>query len=132
MTLTMPACPAGDEEIALARFLVSHADALISAAALLGGRPAVRRTSRLLQELSDAPTLTRRLRREVIGLYRLLSLECVDDFESLEAQCFAELDPASPEVEQICALTDRLRDCLIALARSEGDEPAREVLGVAA
>lgn len=133
MTLTtISPCPAGLHEVALAQFLVGNADAFISASALLGGPQAVRRTARLLEDLLDAPRLTGRLRREIVRLHRLLSLECVDDLESLEAQCFAEIDPASAHVEEVCLLVDRLRDCLFALAKAEGDEPAREALDEAA
>ncbi len=98
-------------------------DALISAAALLGRKPAVRRTARLLEDVLSAPGLTRRMRQDLVGLLRLLSLECVDDITSLEASCFSEIDPTSPVVEEICELTDSFRWHLLALAEAERHEP---------
>ena len=115
--------PAHTAEIALKVFLGGHVDALISAAALLGSKPAVRRTARLLDDVLSAPKLTRHMRRDLVGLLRLLSLECVDDFSSLEAACFSEIDPASPVVEEICELTDKFRWHLISLAEAERHEP---------
>lgn len=108
-------------ETALVRYLCAHAEALLNAAALLGDRPAVRRTARLLEELVETrQPLTRRLRREILGLHRLLSLDCVDDLDSLEAVCFAGIDPASPAVEEVCLLTDGLEAHLVALEQVEG------------
>lgn len=108
-------------EEALVRYLCGHAEALLNAAALLGARPAVRRTARLLEELAEArQPLTRRQHAGIGDLHRLLSLEGVDDPDSLEAACFAEIDPASPVVEEICLLTDGLEAHLAALQEAEG------------
>ncbi|WP_432256609.1 hypothetical protein [Limimaricola sp. AA108-03] len=129
---TIAPCPFRAAETALRRFLLGHAEALVSAAGLLGEQPAVRRTARLLEELVDAPRLTRRLRLELVELHRLLALDRVDEPESLEAACFAKIDPASPAVEEICELTDMLRAHLIALATSEEGDPAwEEILSAA-
>lgn len=111
-------------ETGVAHFLQCHAEALISAAALLGGRPAVARTARLIEDVAEARTLTRRLRRELKGLHRLLSLQCVGDIDSLEAACFAVIDPASPAVEEICLLCDELTERLEALPGSVERCPA--------
>ena len=127
MPLPFHPCPQ-PAEVALARFLAHHAEPLLAAATLLGGRPALRRTARLLEDILDAPGLSRRLRREIVGLHRLLSLDCVSDPESLEAACFAAIDPASPAVEEICVLTDDLRAHLAALAETEEDKGLRQVL----
>jgi hypothetical protein len=116
-------CPTFKAEIALKAFLNGHVDALISSAALLGSQPAVRRTADLIQDILLAPRLTRRMRQDLVGLHRLLSLDCVDDFNSLDAACFAEIDPASPMVEDICELTDALREHLLALANIESQDP---------
>lgn len=116
----------------LADFLVENAEPLINAAAVLGGRQAVRRTARLIEEMASAPRLTRRLGRDLVGLHRLLSLDAVDDPDSLEAALFAEIDPASPIVEEICLLADVLRDRLEALAAAEGDQALATTLAQAA
>jgi len=42
----------------------------------------------------------------------------VDDPESLEAACFAQLDPGSDLVAELCRLGDGLRDHLEALAEA--------------
>ncbi len=129
---TIAPYPASAAETAIAQFLVSQAEPLVSAAALLGGRPAVRRTARLLEELVDTPRLTRRLRREIVELHRLLSLDRVDDLESLEAACFAEIDPSFPAVEEICELTDAMRSHLLALAEVEaGNQLWKELFAAA-
>jgi len=57
---------------------------------------------------------------------RLLSLDRVDDPESLEASRFAQIDPADPAVEKICKLTDALRSHLLAFAETEVGEPLWE------
>ena len=100
-------------------FLTERADALLSAAELLGGGTARRRTGRLIRDLAGAPCLTRRLRAELVALHRLLSLQDVDDLESDAAAFFAAIDPANPAVEEICLLTDALTSLLEALADME-------------
>jgi hypothetical protein len=124
ITTIAPTGPSRSAETALARFLLGHVGALTSASALLGGQPAARRTARLIDELVEAPRLNSRLRRELVELHRLLALERVDDPDSLEAARFAEIDPSSPIVEEICVLTDTLRAHLLALANAEDSEPA--------
>ncbi|MBP0484518.1 hypothetical protein [Sagittula salina] len=132
MTLITPILPADTPrtaaEAALARYVLNQADALLSASALLGGEPAERRTARLLRDLLHAPRLTRRLRREFVDLHRLLSLDGVEDPESLQAGCFAAIDPSSPVVEDICLLADGVRAHLVALAEAGEDDPALSAL----
>ncbi len=124
--------PSNAAETALAQFLLSRAEAFVNAAALLGGQPAVRRTARLLELLVDTPRFTRHLRQEFVELHRLLSLDCVDDPESIEARCFAEIDPASPAVEEICELTDAVHAHLVVLAKFEAGDPIwEEILSAA-
>ena len=72
------------------------------------------------------------MRQDLVGLHRLLSLDCVDDCTSLEAARYAEIDPASPIVEDICELTDLLRWHLLALAEIERHDPLWECLTAAA
>ena len=62
------------------------------------------------------------LRAELVELDRLLFLDRVDDPDSVEAGCFAEIDPASPVVEEICVLADEFRSHLISVAESD-DRP---------
>lgn len=93
-------------------FVEKHREALKHAAELLAGSRGARLATRIAENLSDAPCLSRRCRRELEDLLDILALENVDDPESEEAACFAALDPASPVVEDICLLTDGLRDVL--------------------
>jgi hypothetical protein len=130
VTATLASHPTPPAETALARFLVDRAEALVSASALLGGRPAARRTAHLIEALTDAPHLNTRLRREVVELHRLLALDRVGDPASLESALFAQIDPESPVVEEICVLTDELREHLVALANAEKSRPTWE--GIAA
>jgi len=88
---------------ALLEFLGTHREALQNAALLLGGRPGLRRTQRLLDEWSTQPTLTRRLCRELKALHALLSLEHVDDPERPEAGHFALIDPEWCDVAETAA-----------------------------
>ena len=129
---TIAPCPSSAAETALARFLLGHAEPLISAAVLLGGQPAVRRTTRLLEELVNAPHLNRHLCREIVELHRLLALDRVDDPDSLEAACFAQIDPFSPAVEEICKLTDAMRSHLLVFAEVEAGDPLWEEILAAA
>lgn len=125
----------GDAQTALVRFLLNYAEPLLNAAGLLGDRPAVRRTARLLADIADlkpGQPLSRRMRRELVGLHRLLSLDAVHVPDSLEAALFAEIDPASPVVEDICQLTDELRKLLKALVKAESDDVLAADLAAAA
>ncbi len=118
---------------AVYQFMSEHAEALVSAARLLGGDMAAQRTDQLIDEVSQGAPLCRHLRAEFVDLHRLLSLQAVDDLESIEAACFAEIDPASPVVEEVCLLSDGLFDHLVALARAEYLDPVwRPVLDAAA
>ncbi len=119
--------------VAVYQFMSEYADALVSAARLLGGDQAAQRTSLLINEVLQRAPLCRHLRAEFVDLHRLLSLQAVDDLESIEAACLAEIDPASPVVEEVCLLSDGLFDHLVALARAEYLDPVwRPVLDAAA
>ena len=114
---------------AVYQFTSKYADALLSAARLLGGDQAAQRTNRLINEVSQGAPLCRRLRAEFVYLHRLLALESVNDLESFEAACFAEIDPASRVVEEVCLLSDALFSHLMTLARAEYLDPVwRSVL----
>lgn len=93
-------------------FMSSHHEALQNASVLLGGQPALRRTQALLDDIMNARYLTRRLKFRIAALHDLLTLSNVHDFDTLEAACFAEIDPASPIVEELCLLADALREAI--------------------
>lgn len=123
---TIAPCPSDAAKLSLAQFLLGHAEAVVAAAALLGGQPAERRTARLIEKFVDAPRLSSRLRQEFVELHRLLALELVNDLDDPEAVCFAEINPASSAVEEICLLTDELRSHLLVLAQAKLGEPLWE------
>ena len=93
-------------------FVQEHREALRHAAELLAGRRGAALANRIAEDLSDASTLNRRCRRDLEDLLDILALQNVDDPESEEAASFAAINPASPVVEEICLLTDALRDVL--------------------
>lgn len=99
-------------------FVQKHREALQHAAELLAGRRGASLANRIAEDLSDASTLSRRCRRDLEDLLGILALGNVDDPNREEAARFAAIDPASPVVEEICRLTDGLRDVL-ALAETD-------------
>ena len=93
-------------------FVQEHCEALQHAAELLAGRRGSALANRIAEDLSDASTLSRRCRRDLKDLLGILALENVDDPDREESARFAAIDPASPVVEEICLLTEGLRDVL--------------------
>jgi hypothetical protein len=96
-------------------FLRFHSEALQNASLLLGGRPALKATLALIDDVCNAPVLTRRLQQGLARLHELLSLEHVHDPNRPEAAYFADLDPSAPYVEDLCLLTEALQDVLLRL-----------------
>lgn len=96
----------------LKEFFHLRSDALQNASVLLGGQHGVRCVHAIMDDLAIQPKLTRRLERNLTRLYELLSLENVHDPERIEAACFAEIDPSSSIVEDICLLSDEFTDHL--------------------
>jgi hypothetical protein len=99
----------------LQAFFHVQSEALQNASVLLGGQPALRRTQRLLDKVAASGQISTWLHRELISLYHLLSLQNAHEADCVEAAYFADLDPASPETEDICLLCDQLFDQLRAL-----------------
>lgn len=96
----------------LREFFLNHSEALQNASVLLGGQPGVRCVHAIMDDLAIQPKLTRRMEHNLIRLYELLTLKDVHDPERIEAACFAEIDPGSPIVEDICLLADEFTDHL--------------------
>ena len=96
----------------LRRFVLSYRAALTNAAALLAGARGARSVECLAAGLTEGSVPSRRTwaaLREVLGI---LTLEHVHDPDREECALFAALDPTDPRVEEICLLTDGLRDVL--------------------
>ena len=117
-----------DEPTMLARCLFfDHGHELAEAAAMLGGASAEARVVSCALTLEEAGRITSRIQRDLVSLHRLLSLEQVGDLDCLEAALFAEMHPASREVETICLLTDMLADVLDAIDAAAQTQPATAV-----
>lgn len=102
------ASPSGDALTHVRMFLATLGVEVIRAAATLGGPGAEARALRLLETVRDGTPSIRQLRRELDWLWSLFTLEKVADLDSVEAGCFACLDPSSDDVAALCALTDEL------------------------
>lgn len=101
--------------LALGIYLLDNLKPMRNAAEVLGGPEAAKRVSALAHELSEPVPLTSRIGRALEWLEGLLRLERVHDFDTVEAERFALLDPDDPVVVEICALTDGFTDALMAL-----------------
>ncbi|WP_116081788.1 hypothetical protein [Tropicimonas sp. IMCC34011] len=82
------------------------------AAELLAGRRGGRLVDQIVGMLEESPVVTRRTRLALSDLLDILALERVEIEDSEEAALFAMIDPQNPVVEDICLLTDRLREAL--------------------
>ena len=89
-----------------------HGSALHNAAALIGGDTGAASVLRLMAELRAATHLNRAMRRRLVKLHCLLSLDTEVEEYAPYLSSWILLDPESPEVEQICLLTDDLFDLL--------------------
>lgn len=109
-TKILPAEP----QIAIVRaFFTKHGTALCTAAGLIDGAAGTACVLRLMSMLREAPRLDHPMRRRLVDLHRLLSLDPVLKAFEPDLSSWTLLDPASAEVEELCLLTDRLYDLLI-------------------
>jgi hypothetical protein len=107
----------GDRALELTSdFFHQHGEALLNAAAMLGGPTAHRRCLRLFANIAESAVLSKALKHELIWLHRLVMLDFVGDPEREETARFAALDIQDPSVEEICLEADRLFDLLVAIA----------------
>lgn len=97
---------------ALQKLFHDHVEKIQNAALLLGGQSELARVQRVVDDLNWSPQITSRTQREIMHLHELFTLQHVHDEDRPESAFFAMLDPASPEVEDICLLTDRLEDAI--------------------
>lgn len=109
---SIPTSANHDPAASLREFAGHHREGLLNAAKLLGGRTGIRVVHEALEGLASEPVLSRRTWACLTSLLELLSLEHVHDQHREESARFAAIDPCDPVVEEICALTDGLRDAL--------------------
>ena len=89
-----------------------RADALSNAATLLAGSKGAALVFAIRDALQRDDHLGRGVKTALQRLLDILSLENVDDLSRDEAARFAAIDPGDPVVEEVCMLTDELRDAL--------------------
>ena len=106
----------------LRSFVSEHRDALLNAAALLGGKGGTRLAQTVLDGLANEAEPPRRVMRALDDLLDLLMLEHVHDPSREEAARFAEIDLFDPCVEEICLLADGLSNALAAFRESANAE----------
>ncbi len=115
-----------DPQLAAVRtFFDEHGAALCNAAGLIDGESGMTRVLRLMSGLREASRLDRATRRRLVDLHRLLSLDPVIDAFEPDLSSWVLLDPASPEVEELCLLTDRLFDLLVEIGEQDDERDAQ-------
>ncbi|UWS78028.1 hypothetical protein N1037_12085 [Phaeobacter sp. G2] len=107
----------GDRALELTKdFFREHGDAMLNAAAMLGGPAAHRRCLRLYSNIAESAVLSKALKHELIWLHRLLMLDFVGDPEREETAFFMAVELLDPSVDEVCLVADRLFDLLVAIA----------------
>ena len=96
----------------LHQFIDANFGALQNAAELLAGRRGKKVVTTILEGLQNASAVDRRTWTALRDLLGILTLEHVHDETRVEAMLFAQIDLADPVVEDICLLSDGLRDVL--------------------
>ena len=101
-----------------------HGTALCNASGLIDGDAGTARVLRLMSVLRETSLLDRGTRRRLVDLHRLLSLDpVIDEFEP-DLSSWVLLDPVSPEVEELCLVTDRLFDLLVEIGELDEERDA--------
>ncbi len=109
-----------DGATSLREFVCAHQEALFNAASLLAGRRGGRLVIDIADELARNNPISTRCRRRMHDLLDILALENVHEPDRDESGFFAQLDPASPIVEELCLLTDQYRE---AIQQADTDQP---------
>lgn len=114
-----------DSQLAAVRaHFAEYGTALCNAAGLIDGDTGTARVLRLISGLRETSRLDRALRRKLVELHRLLSLDLVEDDPDADLSPWVLLDPAGPEVEELCLLTDRLYDLLVKIGELDDEQEA--------
>lgn len=100
-----------------------NSEGLQNTALLLGGRPALNRVARVIEDLSHSSKIGGRTKRDIVALHALLTLGHVHDEDRPEAAYFAALDPAAPYVAEICLLADGLEMAMQEVGIAVEDAP---------
>lgn len=111
-TITTPSREFSLEDQSLRMVFEEAADAFLNAASLLAGGPGEQLVLGIIDDLSGTVAISWRTAKALFDLLDILELRNVDDENRPEAGFFANIDPTSPVVEEICILTDQLRDAI--------------------
>lgn len=106
--------------LACLSWLILHHDALLSAARLIGGELSARRVARIIDAASNQTSVSRLFLNDLEWLYDLFTLRHVGDPDRMESTFFAEVDPGDPAVEEVCLLSEALREHIDAI-RTEAE-----------
>jgi len=107
----------GDRALELTKdFFHANGEAMLNAAAMLGGPAAHRRCLRLYSNVAESAVLSKALKHELVWLHRLVMLDFVGDPECDETARFMALDLLDPRINEVCLGADRLFDLLVAIA----------------
>lgn len=90
----------------LRAFVLTHADDLRHAAHLLGSVAGLALADRVVRDMLESGIITATRRRRLEQLRALLCLDRVQVPGSVEARCFARIDPLDPVVYALCRLAD--------------------------
>ncbi len=113
---TFPSVPRDAALDAAQCLFFDHGHRLAEAARFVGGASAEARVIDLGVRLAHATRMTTKIRRDLWALYCLLSLEDEPDHGHEETIVLADLNLASPQIVEICLVTDLLGDLLETIA----------------
>lgn len=106
-----------DPALAMTRiFFEEHATAMLNVATVLGGPTAHRRCLQLQCQISEASTLAKSLRKELVWLHQLVHLNGVGGPEAKKTVGFTTADNLDPRVDEICAEAAHFCNLLITIS----------------
>lgn len=118
--------PGCDPALAMTRiFFEEHATAMLNVATVLGGPPAQRRCLQLQSQISEASTLAKSLRKELVWLYQLANESSAGLPVAERTAGFTMADILDPRVDEICAEATHFFNLLIAISNLD---PACDVI----
>ncbi len=91
-------------------FLSQHGHSLPGLVGLLGGRRAEAGVCDLIDGVATGRLTDRQIVKAVRAIHAVLDLRHVGDPDRIETALFAEIDPASEIVHDLCAMTDAVAD----------------------
>lgn len=113
---TLPSVPRDAALDAAQCLYIDHGHRLAEAARFVGGSSAEARVIDLGVRLAHATRMTTNIRRVLWALYCLLSLEDEYDCGHGETIVLSDLNLTSPQIADICLVTDLLGDLLETIA----------------